>query len=85
MHVLRRFHPKMRPGINFNMGVPTVNIVGKKDGYLQQGLSLAELGGSRGTVTLEHGAGHEVPRDSLSTRKMTRVVQDAVEKVRFQC
>ncbi len=85
MHILRRFHLRTQPGGKFNMGVPTVNIVGKKDGYFQQGLSLAELGGSRGTVILDHGAGHEVPRDVLSVRKMTRVVQDAVEKVGFQC
>ncbi|KAI4101559.1 MAG: hypothetical protein L6R37_004885 [Teloschistes peruensis] len=85
MHVLRRYHPKMPPGANLNMGVPTVNIVGKKDGYYQQGLSLAKLGGSRGTVVLDHGGGHEVPRDLLSVRKMTKVVQDAIEKVRFQC
>ncbi|KAL8995317.1 MAG: hypothetical protein Q9169_004921 [Polycauliona sp. 2 TL-2023] len=84
-NVLRRYHPTVQSEGDLNMGVPTVNIVGKKDGYHQQGLSLAKLGGSRGTVIFDHGAGHEVPRDLLSVRKMTRVVQDTAEKVQFHC
>ncbi|KAL8942171.1 MAG: hypothetical protein Q9216_001818 [Gyalolechia sp. 2 TL-2023] len=63
-----------------HMGVPTVNIVGKKDPYFQQGLWLAELGGSRGTLVVDHGGGHEVSRDANALRKMTRAVQDTVEK-----
>ncbi|KAL9006155.1 MAG: hypothetical protein Q9188_001081 [Gyalolechia gomerana] len=86
MHMLRRFHPGMqRPGPKLHMGVPTVNIVGNKDPYFQQGLWLAELGGLRGTVIVDHGGGHEVSRDANALRKMTRAVQETVEKVRFQC
>ena len=85
-HMLRRYHPKTHQDRPIpHIDVPTVNIVGKKDPYHQQGLLLAELGGTRGTVVMDHGGGHEVARDTTSVRKMTRVVQDAVEKVRFQC
>ena len=86
MRVLRRYHPKMQAaGPKLNMGIPTVNIVGTKDPYLQQGLSLAEMGGAMGTVIIDHGAGHEVARDITAVRKMSRAAQDTIEKVKFQC
>ncbi|KAI4182055.1 MAG: hypothetical protein L6R41_006235 [Letrouitia leprolyta] len=90
MHMLRRFHPgnysnQRLGGRKLHMGVPTVNIVGKKDPYFQQGMWLAELGGVWGSVTVDHGGGHEVCREAGAVRKMSRAVQDTVEKVRFQC
>lgn len=86
MHMLRRFHPgNQRLGRKLHMGVPTVNIVGKKDPYFQQGMWLAELGGVWGSVTVDHGGGHEVVREAGAVRKMSRAVEEAVGKVRFQC
>lgn len=86
MRVLRRYHPKLpSAGLKPNMGIPTVNIVGQKDPYRQQGLWLAEMGGPMGTVIIDHGAGHEVARDTTAVRKMSRAAQDTIEKVKFQC
>ncbi|KAL9594714.1 MAG: hypothetical protein Q9219_006878 [cf. Caloplaca sp. 3 TL-2023] len=86
MRVLRRYHPKTASaGQRLAMDIPTVNIVGQKDPYRQQGLWLAEMGGAMGTVIVDHGAGHEVARDMTAVRKMSRAAQDTIEKVKFQC
>lgn len=55
--------------------IPTVHVVGQKDGVRSQSMALYELADDQYTRLITHEGGHWIPKDASFARKM----QDAIE------
>jgi predicted esterase len=64
--------------------VPTVHIVGSKDPDVEYGRELAKLCQEWGRLTIDHGAGHEIPRAPVEvTQQMANAVVQVMRKSTF--
>lgn len=65
------------------LDVPTIHIVGKSDGYHDQGLKLAELAGPK-AVLLTHDGGHDVPKSREFSQKFAQEVEKVCAQVQLR-
>ncbi|KAJ3957696.1 hypothetical protein N0V92_005715 [Colletotrichum tropicale] len=80
IEVLLRYHPRTHPQ---RIQIPTVHVVGAKDGYAQQGLDLASLCDSRVCQTIVHEGGHEFPREDEALQRVADCMQTAAAQTRY--
>ena len=60
--------------------VPTLHIVGCNDPWLNGSLALFALCNDDVAVLFDHGKGHTVPRDAVTTRELARSLNESVKK-----
>ncbi|TKW48618.1 hypothetical protein CTA1_5550 [Colletotrichum tanaceti] len=80
IEVLLRYHPRTHPQ---RIQIPTVHVVGAKDGYAQQGLDLASLCDSRVCQTIVHEGGHEFPRKDEALQRVADCMQAAAAQTSY--
>jgi pimeloyl-ACP methyl ester carboxylesterase len=70
--LLTRYHPQRDS--KARIACPTIHVIGKLDEYASQAHTLTKLC-RNGPVTIPHEAGHRVPRDAATTRKVIREIE----------
>lgn len=60
--------------------IPTAHIVGSKDQYYESSLRLIGICDRRYRVVFDHGGGHDVPRDTQTTKDMGSAIKDVIDK-----
>ena len=59
--------------------IPTAHIIGSKDPFYQASLGLIEICSSGSRVVFDHRGGHDVPRDTQTTKDMVHAIKEVID------